>query len=89
VFKKSSFITSLISFFTAKGIYLPTADYDSDWTILYRTGSKWHLEFEHGLGAVPVIVDVQVEVDNLIFHAIGKQQYILIVFSITKYCSQS
>ncbi|XP_060569304.1 uncharacterized protein LOC132727745 isoform X3 [Ruditapes philippinarum] len=56
----------------AKGIYLPTADYDSDWTILHRTGPKWHLEFEHGLGTVPVIVDVQVEVDNVIFHAIGQ-----------------
>ena len=65
--------------FTATGTYLPKADYDSEWTVIARGGPKWYLEFEHGLGTVPIIVDVQVEVNNYIIHAIGKHFFFILI----------
>ncbi|XP_045172150.2 uncharacterized protein LOC123534127 [Mercenaria mercenaria] len=58
-------------FCKAQGKYLPKADYDSDWISLIRNKYKWYLELEHGLDTAPVLVDVQVDVDGYVFHAIG------------------
>ncbi|XP_053376340.1 uncharacterized protein LOC123534398 isoform X2 [Mercenaria mercenaria] len=58
-------------FCKAQGKYLQKADYDSDWISLFRNGHEWYLELEHGLDKAPVLVDVQVDVDGYVFHAIG------------------
>lgn len=52
---------------------MPKPDYDSDWKTLQRMPSmNLYYELEHGLGSVPLLVDVQVLVDGYTFQALGE-----------------
>lgn len=76
---------------SAEGTPLPVPDYDSDWVLATKCNKPPYCDFRHGLGETPVIVDVQVDDNNVVFNALGKSSacLILIVYGDIKHILRS
>lgn len=64
----------------AKGSSSPRQDYDSDWILATLCNKPPYCDFLHGLGETPVIVDVQINNQSIVYHAIGMSIILIYVY---------